>query len=224
MPAAEVEHHVVRQVGDAVADERRPPRTRPAEVLEPLLGGLEPLERRLRRRRVAEHRLLGFEPGSHHGRDRTAPRRRALGRPRLGRRDDLVAELLHEHGELAALVELAVLARQRLGAHRRSRPRPSGCAALALEVAAVEVGDPLPLRVEVDLGLREQHRRAQLGGPAEEVDLRRRQLGRRVGHEDQPVGEGQERRASPRRGRRRGRPCRACRRRRGPASAAGSAP
>ena len=214
---AELEHHVVGEVGDAVADDRRPAGAGAAQELEALLRRLEPRERVLRRRRVAERRLLGLEPGAHHRRDRPRLVRRAGGGAGLGRGDDLVAELLDEHREAAVLVELAVLAGERLGAHDARHGDHRDAQAVPLEVAAVELGDALPLRVEVDLRQREHHRRAQLGRPAQEVDLRCRQLGGGVGHEDQTVGERAGTPAWRRRGRRRGRPCPACRRRRGPA-------
>ena len=50
MPRAEPVVDAVGEVGDAVADERRPPGAGPAEVLEPLLGLLEGGDRRLRSR------------------------------------------------------------------------------------------------------------------------------------------------------------------------------
>ena len=56
-------------------------------------------------------------PAAHHRRDRARLVRRARGGAGLGRGDDLVAELLDEHREAAVLVELAVLAGQRFGAH-----------------------------------------------------------------------------------------------------------
>ena len=48
---------------------------------------------------VAEQPLLGLEAGAHHRRDRSRVVGRARGGAGLGRRDDLVAELLDEHGE-----------------------------------------------------------------------------------------------------------------------------
>ena len=60
-------------------------------------------------------------------------------------------------------------------------------------MSLVDLDDAFPCGIEVGLRLREQHRRTQLDGSLQELDLGRAQLGRRVGHQDEAVGEREER-------------------------------
>ncbi len=142
--------------------------------------------------RVVEQLALLLQPGADESHDALDVVGGASRGALLRRGHDLVAEMRDQLGEPARLVERAILAGQRdrpevarHGHDRDAHPCP-------LEVTAVQVDDPLPLGVQVDLRLGEHHRRAQLDSASQEVDLRGRELRRGVRHEDQTVGEREE--------------------------------
>ena len=126
---------------------------------------------------------------------RTAAARAAASRPPHG----VVRKSASEDGEAALGLEVVVAGRDRAcPQHRRQRIGGVG-EAQCLEPAGVDLDDPSPCRVDVDLGDRHEDRRPRGPRAGEELELRARQLGRRVGHEDEGVGRGKAR-ASRRRG------------------------
>ena len=158
----------------------------------PGVGLLDGGDRAGDRRRIVDELALLLEARADELDDALHVLRRPTGGALLGGGHDPVAEVADQLREPAGGVERPVLASHRHGAqlardgdHRDAHTGP-------LQVTPVEVEDPLPRRVEVDLGLGEQDGRAQLDRSAQELDLRRRQLARRVRDQDQAVGERQE--------------------------------
>ena len=100
-------------------------------------------------------------------------------------------QVLLQRREARLLVEGGVTGDHGLPADGPGHGDERGVQARGREVGAVELGDPPPLRVQVGLGQHAQDVGAHRDGPAEELQLGRRVLLRRVGHEHHGVGRGQ---------------------------------
>ena len=96
---------------------------------------------------------------------------RTLHRAVAGRDDDLGSQHLEEVGKAASVIQCLVLRLKgdgtKLAGHGDLRNR----GAVFREVAGVDVEDPFPGRVEVDLGLCQQNVGAQLRRQAQKFDL-----------------------------------------------------
>ena len=107
--------HIVREIGHLITNQHVPLGCRAAQELEPSFGLVQASECCGRRGRVGQDPLLGAQTSQdlpdnrEHIADRTRDGRRFC------RRDDVVAEMLHNFRDTAQLVERLVLALQGFG-------------------------------------------------------------------------------------------------------------
>ena len=170
------------QEASAAARVARRPRTSRRSVVSALGGG-----------RVVERRRPRPPATRAAGRGRAGPGRRpSRATPPRARPTTSSASAVGEARVAALRLEARVAGGEPVRAqHRAERERRVGQAHRG-QAALVDRDDPPPFGVDVDLGDRDQDRRAGAHGAGEEGQLGRGQLGRGIGHEHERVGRRQE--------------------------------
>ena len=190
MRALELERDARPQRCELVVEPRRPDGVGLAQRCQPLTGGSEPrAATRAAASGLSRPARSAASGSSQLPQDPARCRRpRAPALATRARLDDVPAQGGRER-------PYPLSSSRSAGSSRSVELSPNGRSTrpIAARWSGVEVDDPPPLRVHVDLGRRDEHRRARAARAGQELELRAGQLGGRIGHEDQRVGRREER-------------------------------